>query len=247
MQKYVLISAYLCLLLILRLIFKPENFADYEVYHSIVAKLMGSSVDSLFEWLSYKTFQEVGDFFGDPSSATYYVYFLNSIIFSIVMFFVVKHEDVNYGGILIALAIFSPLLYFVTLRATPAYLLILCSILLLDKEKKKLSLILLLAAIFYHVSAIIPAFIIFALTINHAWVGGKSKYIALAVYFISTIQIISFILDYNLIPSWLSNELNSLEYLEKYSSYADISLNYSTNHYIYLSIVLVLFYILRKF
>jgi len=229
------------------LIIDPQNFADYDVYHSIVSNLIGSSIESPYEWLSYKTFQTVGDIFVEPTAATYYVYLLNSIIFSIVMIYVVRHKNINNGGILMAFAIFSPLMYFVTLRATPAYLLILCSILFLDKENKKLSIASLLVAILYHISALIPAFVIFILIIiNHAWMEKKLKYISFLIYFISIIHIILFILNYNLIPAWMSEEINALEYLAKYSSYTEISQKFSINHYVHLFFVLVLLFILRK-
>lgn len=230
----------------MRLIIDPQNFADYDIYNAIISNLIGSSVDSPFEWLSYKTFQKAVDIFYEPSTAIYYVYLLNSIIFSVAMMCIVKHDDVNSGGILMALAIFAPLLYFVTLRATPAYLLILSSILLLEKEKKNSSAVCLSVAIFYHISAIIPALIIIILMIDHTWVEKKSKYIALMVYIISTIQLMLFTSNYNLIPDWISDELNSLVYLEKYSSYTEISQSFSINHYVYLSLMLLIFYTLRK-
>ena len=230
----------------MRLIIDPQNFADYDVYHSIVSNLIGSSIDSPYEWLSYKTFQTVGDIFVEPTAATYYVYLLNSIIFSIVMIYVVRHKNINSGGILISFAIFSPLMYFVTLRATPAYLLILCSIIFLDKENKKLSIASLLVAILYHISALIPAFVIIILMIKPVWTDKKLKYITFLIYMVSIIQIITFIFSYNLIPTWMSEEINASEYLEKYSSYADISQNFSISHYVYLSFVLVLFFTLRR-
>lgn len=231
---------------VLRLIIDPQNFADYDVYHSIVSNLIGSSLDSPYEWLSYKAFQTIGDIFVEPTAATYCVYLLNSIIFSIIMICVARHENINIGGILIAFAIFSPLMYFVTLRATPAYLLILCSILFLDKGNKKLSIASLSVAILFHISALIPAFVILILMIKPVWTDKKLKYITFLIYIVSIIQIIKFIFNYNLIPTWISEEINALEYLEKYSSYVDISQNFSISHYVYLSFVLVLFFTLRR-
>jgi hypothetical protein len=208
--------------------------------------MIGLSIESPFEWLSYKTFQVIGNFFIEPITATYYVYLFNSIIFSVLMIFVVRSANVKFGGTLISLFMFAPLLFFVTLRATPAYMLILCSVLLLEKNKK-ISFFCLLVAIFYHISALIPTIIIFILTIKPSWTKKKLKYVALSIYVVSMIQIISFIFNLNLMPGWMVEKILLFKYIDKYAGYADTSVNFSLSHYIYLIFVISLFFLMRRY
>jgi EpsG family len=141
--------------------------------------------------------------------------------------------------LLLYTALYGPLLAFVTLRATPAYIAILIAVIVLGR-KKYLSILLGILAIGIHVSALVPFFIIL-LTI--AYCNFKDN-----LFFIFNNKIIKLLMLAGLF-AFINYALINIDYLlalltlEKYFAYTDTGgANVSPSHYLYLLFISIIYF-----
>lgn len=245
-SKYILVMIILFILLIFRIIYEPDKFADYDLYHNIVEDLVGSSDVGPYEWASYKTFQIIANTFVDSTDAIRWIYFLNFFIFSVAIVFATKFTQDSAGGLLLAVAMFAPLLAFVTLRATPAYLLVLCAVLLTGNNQKRISSVFALIAILYHISAVIPAIVVIFINFKKIKSENFLKCLSMMVYLIAGVNFLSFFTETNLLPSMIGDVISNFKYIDKYNAYADNSQGFSVIHYLYLALSVGLFFLMQS-
>ena len=232
-------------LFVVRFLVHPVHFADYDSYYNIVSELPGITVESPYEWLSYSTFAFASNFFEDPASALFYLYINNAIIFSLLFFLAVVNFKIDTGGLLFAFSLFAPLLFFITLRATPAYMFILLSVLCAPQNKIR-SLTYSVIALFFHISAILPLLITLLVVFFPDFLRKILPVLSRTVHVISFVHIVVFFMGVSLMPSWLADVFIGYEFIEKYKSYADVSVTYSLNHYLHLIFSLVIFALVKR-
>lgn len=141
---------------VIRLITNPYYFADFDSYIILTDRL---SVTPVADWITYEPFSSLVLFIlrllaGNSYDAVVAAYWYVSIIFLIGLFFIVRQQGIIWQGAVITLGLYGPLLAFVTVRATPAYLLI-CLAAIKATEGKLISLAIALLATGFHISAVL--------------------------------------------------------------------------------------------
>lgn len=234
--KYFYALIIFSILLCVRVLIPPSNFADYFSYESIISNSPSFFDNSLYEWLSYSTFSMMGSLkiLGvDPVYWTYIYHFL----FTVVLFFwLFKASNGTISGFVLGIALCAPLFSFVILRAGPAYLMIGLSVFYFAKRMKKTSAILALIAILYHISAILPAVVILFLNIAGFQLMKFSNLIFKISMAFAIFQIVNFWLGLNLMPSGIIELISGYEQIQKYTVYAKVPADASVYHVVYFAL-----------
>ncbi len=244
-----MLAAWICIfiLFLLRILYDPVNFADYNSYQIIIEQIAPVNDRGLFEFVSYKTFDIFSNAFDFGSISLYWLYIYNFMLVSCIYLYAVKVANISPEGVLITMALFAPLLFFVLLRAAPAYVLIMTGLLINSKNKKIISTLCILFAPFIHISAILPLLIYYLIKIRKF---RELKFLGIAaklVYVFGFLHIISFVLGYNLIPEIIGSVFQGFDNLSKYSAYTKVENNFSIFHYLFLIISLFVFYKFRSY
>jgi hypothetical protein len=242
-NKKLLITIIFLGFLVVRLIYSPQNFYDYESY-SLIANNIPSSI--FFEWIFYKKFQLITNLTDNSFEVTNYIYFLNFFIFFLLLYFISKSSDVKKIGILIFIVFFGPLFAFVILRAAPAYLLIFCSLLLIEKNRI-CSFVCALIAVFYHISAVIPFMVILSIILFPKNNNKIIKKIRFLIYIFGILNLTNYLFDGWLINIHVFKYLSYFDYLSKYEVYDQSELKNSVNHFLYFLLILYLFILIKKY
>ena len=145
-----------------------ESIADYDSYLGLIDKIFYfyDSSQIFFEPASTLLLYTARLITGDTVLAVTLARYFTTFILMFSIFVIGKYKNVSTTSLVIIIAIFGPLLAFVTIRATPAYMLIAVSALDANNGRRR-SIVWAFLALQFHVSAIlsIPA-IIFSLIQN---------------------------------------------------------------------------------
>jgi hypothetical protein len=232
----------------LRIIYHPSIFPDYTSYQDALYNIKVNGELPAFEFGSYFIFSLILSFFDKVEDALYWLYFYLFLVFIGMIYIISRSKLIDRHGLIYSVAIFGPLLAFVTLRATPAYLFIIISALIFF-DKPYLRILLSGVATLFHVTAFIPFFVVL-LTI---FPQGKNQ----RVYkFLEILAILCFISNiYFFIAGNSFNAiqvavfyLQGFEDLKKYSVYADQGLDGKIAHLVFFiaNFILYIFYLRYK-
>lgn len=216
-----------------RIVLSPADFADFDTYVEIASDLAGSSLASLWslEPFSRGLLLWGTDLIGSAEKAVIVVSWLNTLIFLSGIALLSMQTKQEWPGMLMVFGLYGALLGFVTLRATPSYLLVAYAVLCLWDRPLKGFLVIMLAAGF-HVSALLmfPPFMLNALlrprnnqAIARRAAPGRFIWILFCIgcYF----TILGGISEFGLLRDLLlSNQITS-----KFAVYADV-LEIADNH-----------------
>ncbi len=182
--KYPAIAAMGALVLLFNLFITPDRFADYNQYLLITDGLVyfysGSWIG--FEAGSNLILLGLRQITGDTVTAVNFAHYLLGITYIYLYFLIAREEQVGWRGVLISFALYGSLLAFVTIRATPAYLLVAMAALRATQGRTS-AIWLALAATLFHVSAVltIPP-ILFGVAQNRfrslAWITYSTRALA---------------------------------------------------------------------
>jgi hypothetical protein len=134
-----------------RVILSPADFADFETYVEIASNLAGSSLGSLWpmEPFSRGLLLWSTDLTGRAETAAIVMHWLNTLIFLSGIALLSTQRKQEWPGMLMVWSLYGALLGFVTLRATPSYLLVAYAALRLWDRPLKGGLVIMLAAGFH--------------------------------------------------------------------------------------------------
>jgi hypothetical protein len=208
-----------------RVVLPPSEFADFETYVEIASDLAGSSLTSIWplEPLSRGLLLWSTDITGRAEAATIVVHWLNSLIFLSGIALLSTQRKQDWPGMLLVWGLYGALLGFVTLRATPAYLLVAYAALRHWDRPLKGGLVILLASGF-HASALL---MLPPLMLN-AWLShGRNQAIARRASPGRVMWVLFCICCYSAVTGGIGNAgmiadvLLSNEITSKYAVYAD--------------------------
>ena len=154
--KYPSVATMAVCVLLVNLFIAPNRFADYYQYLLITDGLVYFYSGS---WLGFEAgsnliFLSLRLLTGDTVTAVNLAHYLLGAVYIYLYFLIVREEQVGWRGVLITFALYGSLLAFVTIRATPAYLLV--TIAALQATRGRVSAVwLALAATLFHVSAVL--------------------------------------------------------------------------------------------
>ena len=145
-------------ILVVRLTISPQNFADFDSY-TILTDYLAFRPRS--EWLTFEPFSSalmltLRAITGSGFDAVIYAHWILSISFVSVISYLLLRKIISWQAAVISFGVFGALLAFVLVRAMPAYFLVFFAVLDASRGKTR-SLILLLLAIGFHISAILAA------------------------------------------------------------------------------------------
>ena len=141
--------------LLVRLWTTPGQFADNEVYVDIAGDLRTAQFADLFplEPLSRGWLALLSASITNPVAAIDLASWINSGIFVLLLGFLALNRSVNWRGLVLVWGLYGALLAFVTLRATPAYLLVVWAVLTMQQAPRRAIALTVLASGF-HISAV---------------------------------------------------------------------------------------------
>lgn len=136
------------------------RLSDYENYLQYAIEFQEKSWGELgfIEFFSFAQIKFFGSLGNEVSTGLEKLYVLNATIAAIGLFGLSVKYAQTFSGVFLVYVLYGPLMSYVTLRATPAYLLVAWFILM--KEGAFRRFILMLIAAFYHVTAIVPAVLV---------------------------------------------------------------------------------------
>jgi EpsG family len=140
----------------IRLTITPQEFADFNGYVYLLDEIIFNKW-SLWEYgdpLSWGILSIFRYFSGDSSSAVIIGNIYLSATYLLFCFFSIKRYNISWHSVLLIFSVFGPILAFVTIRATPAYFLILFAALEASRGNIRALFLCLFAAMF-HSSAIL--------------------------------------------------------------------------------------------
>jgi hypothetical protein len=231
--KYFYALVMFCILLCVRFFIPPTNFADYYSYELIISNSPSIFDNSLYEWLSYSTFSIMGGLRLLGVDPVYWSYVYHFLFTAVLFFWLFRASNSTLTGVVLVISLYAPLFSFVILRAAPAYLIIALSVFYCTHGMKKVSSILALISVFYHISAILPAMVILFLNIAGFRLLKLSNLIFKIAMTVAIFQLINFWLRIDLMPSGIKELISGYELIEKYSVYADAPVDGSIYHIVY--------------
>jgi hypothetical protein len=145
-----------------RLTIAPQEFADFNGYVYLLDEIIFNKW-SLWEYgdpLSWGALSIFRYFSGDSSSAIFIGNIYLSLFYLLLCFFAIRRYSICWQSVLFIFSVFGPILAFVTIRATPAYFIILFAALEASRGNIRALFLCLFGAMF-HSSAILalPALI----------------------------------------------------------------------------------------
>lgn len=154
--KYPVIAAMAAMVLLFNVLIAPDRFADYQQYLLITDGLRYFYSGS---WLGFEagsnlillTLRLVT---GNTVTAVNLAHYLLGLSYIYLYYLISKEEQVGWRGVLISFALYGALLAFVTIRATPAYLLVTMAALRASRGRTS-AIWLAVAATLFHVSAVL--------------------------------------------------------------------------------------------
>lgn len=234
------------IVLIVRFSFSPDQFADFESYVNLADQLYTTEISQwiLFEPISNGILFLFRLLAGDSLNAVYLAYWYLSAVFLIGTAILCYQQGVTWQGVVLALGVYGALLAFVTVRATPAYILVALAVIQARNGQWR-SILMCIIATTFHISAILSIPAIFVCVaqkrIKMCYRFFELNLVCYSIFFgiflSSTLfhnQIIAFII-------WVISSSGGA--IEKYLTYVnDVESAKSNNHLIYfiISSVLVL-------
>lgn len=191
---YLIYIVTLVMILYVRISIPVEFFADFEGYRLSVERLLSSYENSwlVSDPLGWGPLIALYYFFGNIYDAIYWSNIALSLMFLFGLIYIGEKHAVVWQGILVLTCLFGSLLAFVTIRATPAYLLITVAALEINNGKQVRPIVLIILASLFHGSALLAAPGIFAGILCHrsktllSWVDRPQKiFLVLAILLIS--------------------------------------------------------------
>jgi len=227
---------------LLNLFYAPARFADYDQYLVLTDGLYffaaGRWLD--FELGSNLLFLTLRILTGNTIRSVNLAHYILGAAYIYFTFRLAHRNEVGWRGLLVVFALYGALLAFVTIRATPAYMLVALAALDVTRGRKR-AVTLVLAATLFHVSALLALPPILAgLAQNRLrslqWITQSAK----AVFAVIGAAVAVFAFLYGAFASLLSNLVALVPFLNKYDVYT-ASLDplsgseggLSTNHLIY--------------
>lgn len=136
------------------------RLSDYENYLQYAIEFQEKSWGELgfVEFFSFAQIKFFGSLGNEVSIGLQKLYVLNAIIAAIGLFGLSVKYAQTFSGVFLVYVLYGPLMSYVTLRATPAYLLVAWFVLMEKGAFRKF--ILMLIAAFYHVTAVVPAVLV---------------------------------------------------------------------------------------
>lgn len=213
---------------------------DFSPYVGITENLMSSNFSDLvpFETFSRGMLMISVRVFDDASKAVIFVHWINSLIFFGGFVLVTQLNKDNWQGALLAFATYGVLLCFVTLRATPAYLIAIYAVL---NQRLKLSscMILLILAACFHITAllVVPALLANYLSLRLSFKTHFKIY--WCIYIIGIVSYVAIMLGLNF-GAALGGFLGEYDDLVKFVTYAEEPQVASVAHRIYFLLMAIL-------
>lgn len=222
------------------------RLSDFENYLQWAVDFQKKSWEELglIEFFSFAQIKFFGSLGNNVNTGLQKLYVINAIIAAIGLFGLAVRYAQTFGGVVLVYGLYGPLLSYVTLRATPAYLLVAWFILIKKGIFRKL--LLMLIASFYHVTALLPAALVVGVTFlkldDKFNIGNKKSG---PIFFISSIFIFGICIElmwisgfgdgiFRLVPELTASAGKFQEYLEAASIYR------SPAHFGYFVFVMVL-------
>jgi hypothetical protein len=136
------------------------RLSDYENYLLWAMEFQEKSWEEIgfIEFFSFAQIKFFGSLGNSVDMGLQNLYILNTIIAAIGLFGLSVRYGKTVSGVILVYVLYGPLLSYITLRATPAYLLV--SWFILIRKGVIFKLLLIAMAFLYHVTAIIPAFLV---------------------------------------------------------------------------------------
>lgn len=136
------------------------RLSDYENYLQHAIEIQEKSWGELgfIEFFSFAQIKFFGSLGNEVSIGLHKLYVLNATIAAIGLFGLSVKYAQTFSGVFLVYVLYGPLMSYVTLRATPAYLLVAWFVLMEQGALRKF--ILMLIASFYHVTAVVPAVLV---------------------------------------------------------------------------------------
>lgn len=208
-------------ILVIDILVPPHRFADYYQYLLITDGLWYFDTAN---WLGFEAgsnllFVSLRLLMGNTERAIDVAHYLLGGMFAVFAFRFAARKEVSWQGLLTMFSLYGSLLAFVTIRATPAYLLV--AVGALEASKGRWSAILLgLAATMFHVSAVLAlAPLLVALAQNRlsslAWVGRSTRSLAVAL----GLTVILFVAFRATLIAALASAVAAVPFLGKYVVY----------------------------
>lgn len=248
--KYPAVAFIAACVLIMNLIYSPADFADYYQYLLITDGLYYFSTGN---WLNFEAgsnllFLSLRVLTGNTEVAINLAHYLLGIVYVYFYLLLAREERVRWRGILVSFAFYGSLLAFITIRATPAYMLVTLGALDVIRGRKR-GIILALAASLFHISAILafgPILLGYAQSRLRSlrWVEQSTRSVAM----VAALLMVMFGVLRTLFASVLTSVISVIPFLNKYDVYtASLDPNNagqgggtSSNHLIY-AIIMSLF------
>lgn len=154
--KTVTFGALVATVVILRFLIRPPDFADFDSYVILTDYL---AFRPQIEWMTFEPFSSglmllLRRLFGNSYVAVIVAHWILSASFLAFVYRMLKERSVSWQGIVLSFALLGPLLAFVLVRATPAYILILLAALDSTKGRWR-TFVLALLAVGFHISAVL--------------------------------------------------------------------------------------------
>lgn len=224
-KGYIFLIYFFCIISIVFYYFsKPENIPDYYAYLQIIDSIYyfydASQIyyEPASTLLLYTSRLITGETIAAVTASRYFI----TLIFVIFLYYLGKYRNANTFSLVLILSVFGPLIGFVTIRATPAYILV--TLAGLDAmEGRRRALIWCILAIQFHVSAMlaVPA-VIFTLIQNRTnYISFIEKSLNGVIIFFALIGSV-FIYFGRGISNVLLQAVSQVGFLGKYISYVGV-------------------------
>ena len=163
------------------------RLSDYENYLQYAIEFQEKSWGELglVEFFSFAQIKFFGSLGNEVSIGLQKLYVLNATIAAIGLFGLSVKYAQTFSGVFLVYVLYGPLMSYVTLRATPAYLLVAWFILMKQGVFRKF--ILILIAVFYHVTAVVPAVLVAGVNFLKPsdWLNSENKNSNSSIFIIS--------------------------------------------------------------
>ena len=163
------------------------RLSDYENYLQYAIDFQEKSWGELglVEFFSFAQIKFFGSLGNEVSIGLQKLYVLNATIAAIGLFGLSVKYAQTFSGVFLVYVLYGPLMSYVTLRATPAYLLVAWFILMKQGAFRKF--ILMLIAVFYHVTAVVPAVLVAGVNFLKPsdWLNSENKNSNSSIFIIS--------------------------------------------------------------
>lgn len=209
--------------LVVNLIYVPSRFADYGQYLVLTDGLYYFNARS---WLDFEVgsnllFLNLRILSGNTIRAVNLAHYLLGIAYVWFLLRLARREEVTWRGVMVTFGLYGALLAFVTIRATPAYMLV--SIAALDAARGRVRAVwLTLAATLFHVSAVlaVPP-ILFGLAQNRLTLLGWIERSTYAVAAVAGAFGLFFVVARSLFTDAIAGIISIVPFLNKYTVYTD--------------------------